>query len=117
MGMGGYRIIAALVMSAPLAGCYGVTAQKPLPDWAMHQPVPISERLAAKPRVAAPPRDDVRQGAPTHTVSVAARRGTISDAPPVRVPAEIMPYTPEWQAQEDALDAKLRRRMHICNGC
>ena len=31
--------------------------------------------------------------------------------------ADLLPFTPEWQAREDALDERLRRTMNICRGC
>jgi hypothetical protein len=30
---------------------------------------------------------------------------------------EMKPFSPEWAAHENALDDKLRRRMHICGRC
>jgi hypothetical protein len=31
--------------------------------------------------------------------------------------AEVLPFTPEWQAREDEFDKRLRRTMNICRGC
>jgi hypothetical protein len=31
--------------------------------------------------------------------------------------AEVKPFSPEWQARENAFDEKLRRRMNICGSC
>jgi hypothetical protein len=31
--------------------------------------------------------------------------------------AEVMPFSPEWHAREEAFDSKLRRSMNICRGC
>ena len=117
-GMRGYTIIATFVVSVPLAGCYGVTVPKPLPDWAMHQGAQTSERLVAKPRrPIAPQREHVLKGAPNRTEDVAARAVSPIDRRPAAAPPRMAPYTPEWQAREEALDNQLRRRMHICNGC
>lgn len=30
---------------------------------------------------------------------------------------EVLPFTPAWQAREDAYDNKLRRSMRICGNC
>jgi hypothetical protein len=41
----------------------------------------------------------------------------VSYVGPQSASSEVKPFSPEWAAREDALDDKLRRRMHICGGC
>ena len=113
--MGIHRIVAAFALSAPLAGCYGVTTPKPLPEWAMYHAPPAVERVVVR-RPTTPQTVYVPQGAPTQTVSVAARPRDAAAPPPAPL-AAMTPFTPEWQAHEDALEERLRRRMQICRGC
>jgi hypothetical protein len=101
-------IIAALGL--PLAGCFGLIAPKPLPEWAMH---PQAEEIApARQRVARrqTPRTVADRGMPDQTAAVSYR----GSATP---PSDIKPFGPEWTERENALDDRLRRRMHICSGC
>jgi hypothetical protein len=109
--MRGVGIAVGLLAALPLAGCLGVTIPpKPLPEWAMH---PQAEEAApTRQRSGRPgPRRTVAQhGAPDRTSAVSyAGSSTASD--------ETKPFSPEWAARENALDDKLRRRMHICGGC
>jgi hypothetical protein len=105
-------VVVAVLAALPLAGCFGVTLPpKPLPEWAMH---PQAE-------VAAPARHRVAR---RHARRTAARRGSpdqISSVsyvgPSTSSSTEMKPFSPEWAAHENALDDKLRRRMHICGRC
>lgn len=99
-----------VALSLPVAGCLGVTLPpKPLPDWAM-QPQ-AREFVSVRDRV-------VRRKAPlivrhrgpeqTAAVSYVSGPGNVGDT---------KPFSPEWNARENALDDRLRRRMHICGNC
>ena len=55
-------------------------------------------------------KESVRCGAALH-----CERFTV--APTNARPDDIKPFSPEWQAREDAFDNKLRRTMSICRGC
>jgi hypothetical protein len=49
-------------------------------------------------------------------------RDTRDHGPPAHVTfnqptTDVLPFTPEWQAREDAFDKRLRRTMNICRGC
>lgn len=128
------RIVAVLVLSLPLAGCFGVSlvAPKPVPDWAM-QPQADATEPAAKPQ-----RVVTERRAPRVIMHEAAvdRTASTSDAPTYVQPAQlsrsvvrkkptalsdgkdVTAYSPEWQAREDALDAQLKRSMsNVCRGC
>ena len=101
------RILVLALLGLPLAGCFGVTWPPPeLPDWAMH---PQAE--ASRPAGAAPRRMAARST--PGEAGVASRMST----PGTRVDDDILPFSTEWQAREDALDAHLRRTMNICRGC
>ena len=88
------RIAIIALLGVPLAGC----SPKPLPDWAVN-----------------------RQATPVESARIAVARRT-PDRPAARVAptgpqTELLPFTPEWQAREDAFDQQLRRTMNICRGC
>jgi hypothetical protein len=127
------RIVAVLVLSLPLAGCFGVNlvAPKTIPDWAMQPQADASDPAAKPQRVATERRAPrvVREAAVDHTAST-------SDAPTYVAPAglsrsvvrkkptalsdgkDVTAYSPEWQAREDALDNQLKRSMNnVCRGC
>lgn len=92
-----YAVVA--VLSLPLAGCLGLPP-KELPPWAMTGPV-----------ATAPVWPQYAEQAPRR-----ARTAEAAYWPPVPT-REIKPFSPEWQAREDALDSRLRRTMSICGGC
>jgi len=75
---------------------------RPLPDWvdARQQVAPVGHIPVRAARSAEGPD-----------------RGPRSHATPAQPQAELLPFTPEWQAREDAFDARLRRTMNICRGC
>lgn len=94
------RILVLALLCLPLAGCFGLTwPPPPLPDWAMS---PHAE-VAAPTRASATRRASSQRG-----------RSQIGTNP---ARDDILPFTPEWQAREDAFDAQLRRSMNICRGC
>jgi hypothetical protein len=100
-----------MMAALPLAGCFGVTIPpKPLPEWAMHpqaeEAQPARQRFVRRQA----PRTVVRRGAPEQTASA-------SYGGPATASTETKPFSPEWAARENALDDRLRRRMHICGGC
>ncbi|TMJ04559.1 MAG: hypothetical protein E6G97_06295 [Alphaproteobacteria bacterium] len=82
-----------------LAGC----GPKPLPEWAMSGQV---ERVTI---------------ARSKTARIIETGLTDRGPPPSRTSiqpqAELLPFTPEWQAREEAFDNRLRRTMNICRGC
>jgi hypothetical protein len=103
-GSGRVRIAIIALLGFLPAGC----GPKPLPEWAM--------------------RPQVEAGAPARTARLKPVRDPSWRAPrptaprsqltgPATPEAELLPFTPEWQAREDAFDARLRRTMNICRGC
>src|SRR5207249_3143470 len=103
-GSGIVRIVTIALLSLPLAGCYGILVPKPLPGW-----VAVSSGEAAAPVRSTAVRDGERRG---------PDRGPPSHVTPSDTPrADLLPFTPEWQAREDAFDNRLRRTMNICRGC
>jgi hypothetical protein len=103
--------LSVLVLAAPLAGCYGLTAPKEVPPWAMATGVGHAER-ATPVRRAARPQVITRQSAADGPAVVTGSVPTpsyASNAPTA--------YTPEWFAQEHAADERLRQQMNICRGC
>jgi hypothetical protein len=108
--MRGTGLLLVLAVSLPVAGCLGVTVPpKPLPDWAM-QPQ-AGAFVVAREKVArrkAPVIAQQRAPEQTAVVSYVGGPGNVSDT---------KPFSPEWTARENALDDRLRRRMHICGSC
>ena len=87
------------IFGLALAGC----APKDLPDWAVVGPV----AGAAVVRTQAPRTVERRtydRAPPPHVISTAPE-------------PELLPFTPAWQAREDAHDRRLRRSMRICGNC
>ena len=109
--MQGVGIAAVAVLAGMLAGCLGVTIPpKELPEWAMQpQAADIAPARQRTVRRSAP-RTLAQREAPDHTAAV-------SQAGAQAPLSETMPFTPEWTARENALDDRIRRRMHICGGC
>ena len=106
--MRGVWIAVGMLAALPLAGCLGITIPpKPLPEWAVQpqtgESPPPHQRVVGR-------RTATRRGTPDQTASV-------SYVGPQSASSEVKPFSPEWAAREDALDDKLRRRMHICGGC
>lgn len=106
--MRGVQIAVAGVLLLPLAGCLGVTIPpKEVPAWAMQ---PQAERSAAR----------ASQSASRKTSRVVAQQrapGQTADISFVAPLTDVKPFSPDWQAREDAFDGRLRRRMNICGGC
>jgi hypothetical protein len=124
------RILIVLALSVPLAGCFSLTAQKPIPEWAMQAQSDVTVEPAARPhRSAAVPRESVRvarQSAGTATDepinvrpaglthSVARKRPTALLTEPT---ADVTAFSQEWHAREEARDEKLKRSMNnVCRG-
>ena len=117
--MWGVKAAVIAILGLPLAGCLGVTIPpKELPEWAM-QPQ-AADIASARQRTArrSAPRTVAERGLPGQTaaVSYVEPSATSSVAKP-STPDETKPFSPEWAARENALDDRLRRRMHICGGC
>ena len=125
------RIVIVLALSVPLAGCFSLTASKPIPEWAMQPQADAASEPAARPHRAAAVR---RQPVQVARQSV----GVATDAPinvraaglthsvvrkrPTALTEETAPdvtaFSREWHAREDARDAQLKRSMNnICRGC
>jgi hypothetical protein len=117
--MRGLRIAAVAVLGFPLAGCFGVTLPpKELPGWAM-QPQAADVAPTRQGTVRRPGSRSVAQrGAPDQTAVVSYAGSPVASSATKPVNShETIPFTPEWTARENALDDRLRRRMHICSGC
>ena len=103
-GSGRVRIAIIALLGFLLAGC----GPKPLPEWAMRPQV----EAVAPARVARLKR---AQDAAWRTPRRTAPRSQVTG--PGTPEADLLPFTPEWQAREDAFDERLRRTMNICRGC
>jgi hypothetical protein len=90
-------VIIAL-LGALLTGC----APKPLPDWVVAREVERTPQRINAARIVV--RDAPDRGPPSHVMFTQPQ-------------ADVLPFTPEWQAREDAFDQRLRRTMNICRGC
>ena len=125
------RIFFVLALSVPLAGCFSLTAQRPIPEWAMQaqsdatvEPAPRPQRSAAAPREpvrVARQSDGTATDAPINvrpaglTHSVARKRPTALLTEPA---ADVTAFSTEWHAREEARDAQIRRSMNnVCRGC
>ena len=110
-----------LALAGPLGGCFSLTAQKTVPEWAMagqresiEQPRARVNRAPAQRRVA-----EERTGSfETGNVAMSTERER-TIARPAEPAARAAPtnFSPEWYAQEKAADEQLRRSMNICRGC
>lgn len=129
------RLLTAMALCVPLGGCFSLAGPAALPEWAMNPQQQVASETQAKPRRV------VAQRPPSQTTSqtvVADRSGAVElptverpaglakayrpvtvrrPAKPVAEPASMTAFSPEWQAREDAAEAKLKRSMKICNGC
>jgi hypothetical protein len=106
--MWGVRIAVVAALGLPLAGCFGVTLPpKELPEWAIN---PQAAEAVSSPRRSKAARRLTEQ---TATVSYVEREQSTRAARP----SDVKPFSPEWQAREDAADGRLRRSMSICGGC
>ena len=103
-GSGRVRIAIIALLGFLPAAC----GPKPLPEWAMRPQV----EAVAPARVARLKR---AQDAAWRTPRRTAPRSQLTG--PAIPEADLLPFTPEWQAREDAFDERLRRTMNICRGC
>jgi len=114
--MNSSKVVIAIGTAGLLCGCAGALPPKPLPAWAMSRP-PHSTEVAAKPREGV----RKRQGALRHLdAGLGTSVHSDSTGSTVKVPAGadyLNPYSKEWYAREEAVDARLRRRMRICAAC
>ena len=123
------RILIVLALSMPLAGCFSLTAPKPIPEWAM-QPQASAVEPAVKPQRAAvvdraPPvehqvadRSGTVVGAPTYVQPAGLNHAVVRQKPTALTPRDVTAFSAEWHAREDARDADLKRSMNnICRGC
>jgi hypothetical protein len=130
------RIVVLLALSVPLAGCFSLTAEKPIPEWAMQphavvaEPGAVPQRSAAVRRhhapktVAARPRIDLTASIdtmPTNVQPAGLNHAVVRRRPTALGtgnPTDMTAFSPEWHAREDARDADLKRSMNnICRGC
>lgn len=116
------RVFGVLALCLPLAGCFSLTGPKQVPEWAMQpqaageaRAAPTSRTMRREPREPRRTVADRTDGVPT----IVRPAGLAKDRERARVeqPGDITAYSPEWQAREDAADARLRRSMSICRGC
>ena len=121
---GGMRAIGGLIvlaLAAPLGGCFSLTAQKEVPEWAMagqrqsvEQPRTRVSRAPAQRRVA----EERASGLETGNVAMSTERErTVAKPAPQSGRASPPNFSPEWYAQEKAADEQLRRSMNICRAC
>ena|SRR5687768_2324360 len=103
-GSGRVRIAIIALLGFLPAGC----GPKPLPDWAMR---PQLEGVAPARAARLKPAQEASWRVPIRT----APRSRLTE--PATPGADLLPFTPEWQAREDAFDDRLRRTMNICRGC
>lgn len=104
------RITMLALLCLPLAGCFGVTwPPPPLPDWAMH---PQAHRQAEPARAAGVRAARMPSRRERGEAGVASRT-----LPNTRADDDVLPFSAQWQAREEALDKELRRTMNICRGC
>ena len=119
---GGMRAIGGLIvlaLAAPLGGCFSLTAQKTVPEWAMAGQGEAAEQPRARVsraqrRVAAERTGSFETG---NAAMSTERERTV--ARPAERAGRAAPtnFSPEWYAQEKAADEQLRRSMNICRGC
>jgi hypothetical protein len=116
------RSLFLVALAAPLGGCFSLTAQKPVPEWAMAsqaQSIEQSRRVARAPAQRRVAREWTG-GMPTNTGNVAMSTAERAAAQQTTAPtARSAPtnFSPEWYAQEKAADERLRRSMNICSAC
>ena len=109
------KVVVVALLGLPLAGCFGVSLPaKPVPEWAA-SPQAQADEPVSEPRK----QRVVRRTAPGQLTAApsALVTGDISNNQPASQSTSLKPFSPEWRAQQDALDERLRRQMNICNGC
>lgn len=114
--MRGVQIAVLAVLGLPLAGCFSVTLPpKELPEWAMNPQAAEAMPAPARDKVA---RRMTPKRTPDQTATVSYVTGdTREQSTRATRPADVKPFSAEWQAREDAADNRLRRSMSICGGC
>jgi hypothetical protein len=114
--MRGVQIAVVAALGLPLAGCFSVTLPpKELPEWAMS---PQAAEAAPAPARSKTERRVTPKGRPDQTSAISYVRGeTREQSTQTTRPADVKPFSAEWQAREDAADNRLRRAMSICGGC
>jgi hypothetical protein len=114
--MRGIRIAVVVALGLPVAGCFSVTLPpKELPEWAMN---PQAAEAVSAPRPTKAARRVKPKGTPDQTATVSYVTGdTREQSTRATRPADVKPFSAEWQAREDAADNRLRRSMSICGGC
>jgi hypothetical protein len=129
------RALPILLLALPLAGCYGVTASKEIPAWAMSSGAESDAtqrravRRASAPR---PPAEDTDVAAerliPSDVTTINTGNASLSSGGRQLVvrsqPQRTGPEKPAATRSEtrdvwasDPADDELRRRMTICRGC
>jgi len=106
-------IVTVVALGLPLGGCFNLLPPKPLPDWAMNPQAQTNEAAPAREKTARVARERARRSVEVGALTSDSTR----EASGYSATDTLKPYTPEWQAREDAADARLRRQMNICNGC
>src|SRR5262245_38081104 len=114
VGSGAMRILIVLALSVPLAGCFSLTAQNTIPEWAMQAPSDAAVELAARPpRAAAAPTEPVRVArqstgmatdAPINVRPAGLTHSVARKKPTALAPdnSDVTAFSAEWQAREDA---------------
>jgi hypothetical protein len=126
--MRGAALFFATVCGMPLAGCSGMLGPQPIPEWAMSrqsvtQEGPAKKRIRiaiVRPAGTLPARSARSPGLASRASSMSDGRLSLdSDASLhyVRARPDVSPFTKEWYAREEGIDARLRRQLHICTGC
>ena len=115
------RGLIVLALAAPLGGCFGLTAQKEVPEWAMagqgqsaERPRTRVSRAPAQPRVAEERNGSLETG---NVAMSTERERTVAKPAPQSGRAGPTNFSPEWYAQEKAADEQLLRSMNICRAC
>jgi hypothetical protein len=113
--MRGVRIAIVAALGLPLAGCFSLTLPpKELPEWAMN---PQSAEAAPAPSGTKTARRGTPKRTPDQTATVSYVAGEKGAQSTQATPADVKPFSAEWQAREDAADNRLRRSMSICGDC
>jgi hypothetical protein len=103
-----------------LGGCFSLTAQKEVPEWAMAGQGQSAEPSRTRVSRASAPRRAAERTGSFETGNVAmsteSERTVARPAAPAGRAAPTN-FSPEWYAQEKAADEQLRRSMNICRGC
>jgi len=116
------RGVPLLACTFLLAGCSGVFGPKPIPEWAMHSQSAADTKAR---RYARRPAFSQRRHEWAQNPAMTARQTSILQgdiAGSIRVPGgdaafDLKPFTPEWHAHEEAIEARLRQRIRICGAC